>query len=170
MAGFSLPTLDYRASACGSNFFSHADVAQAICFPGFRVATPANHESSGINLRAIQFSRDIAPIINNLGCRTSLPRVYRRAKLSENCPLYSRHTARRPRSRINLSSASHTVRLAMEHRDGYRSQADLFTADDANRQGKPVPNRRGSMVSLHLRKTALVSSFVPSALPAPKPN
>jgi hypothetical protein len=34
------------------------------------------------------------------------PRVYRRAKLSENCPLWNRHLRRRPRSRIHLSSAS----------------------------------------------------------------
>ena len=34
------------------------------------------------------------------------PRVYRRAKLSENCPLWNRHQRRRPRSRIHLSSAS----------------------------------------------------------------
>ena len=34
------------------------------------------------------------------------PRVYRRAKLSENCPLWNRHRRRRPRSRIHLSSAN----------------------------------------------------------------
>ena len=34
------------------------------------------------------------------------PRVYRRAKLSENCPLWNRHQRRRPRSRIHPSSAS----------------------------------------------------------------
>ncbi|MBQ0766764.1 MAG: hypothetical protein KBT62_10480, partial [Sulfitobacter litoralis] len=34
------------------------------------------------------------------------PRVYRRAKLSENCPLWNSHTTRRPRSRIHLSSAN----------------------------------------------------------------
>lgn len=34
------------------------------------------------------------------------PRVYRRAKLSENCPLWNRHQRRRPRSRIHLSSAN----------------------------------------------------------------
>ena len=34
------------------------------------------------------------------------PRVYRRAKLSENCPLWNRHKRRRPRSRIPLSSAN----------------------------------------------------------------
>ena len=34
------------------------------------------------------------------------PRLYRRAKLSENCPLWNRHTTRRPRSRIHLSSAN----------------------------------------------------------------
>jgi hypothetical protein len=34
------------------------------------------------------------------------PRVYRSAKLSENCPLWNRHGRRRPRSRIPLSSAS----------------------------------------------------------------
>ena len=34
------------------------------------------------------------------------PRVYRRAKLSENCPLWNRHQRREPRSRIHLSSAS----------------------------------------------------------------
>ncbi len=34
------------------------------------------------------------------------PRVYRRAKLSENCPLWNRHQRREPRSRIHLSSAN----------------------------------------------------------------
>ena len=34
------------------------------------------------------------------------PRVYRRAKLSENWPLWNRHKRRRPRSRIPLSSAN----------------------------------------------------------------
>ena len=34
------------------------------------------------------------------------PRVYRRAKLSENCPLWNRHQRRRPRSRIHPSSAN----------------------------------------------------------------
>ena len=34
------------------------------------------------------------------------PRVYRRAKLSENCPLWNRHKRRRPRSRIPPSSAN----------------------------------------------------------------
>jgi hypothetical protein len=29
------------------------------------------------------------------------PRLYRRAKLSENCPLWNRHKRRRPRSRIH---------------------------------------------------------------------
>jgi len=38
--------------------------------------------------------------------RREPPRVYRRAKLSENCPLWNRHKRRRPRSRIHLSSAS----------------------------------------------------------------
>ena len=38
--------------------------------------------------------------------KTEPPRVYRRAKLSENCPLWNRHKRRRPRSRIHLSSAS----------------------------------------------------------------
>ena len=37
---------------------------------------------------------------------TEPPRVYRRAKLSENCPLWNRHQRRRPRSRIHLSSAN----------------------------------------------------------------
>ena len=34
------------------------------------------------------------------------PRVYRRAKLSENCPLWNRHQRRRPRSPIHPSSAN----------------------------------------------------------------
>ena len=34
------------------------------------------------------------------------PRVYRRAKLSENCPSWNRHQRRRPRSRIHPSSAN----------------------------------------------------------------
>jgi len=34
------------------------------------------------------------------------PRVYRRAKLSEICPLWNRHQRRRPRSRIHPSSAN----------------------------------------------------------------
>ncbi|MFN3724653.1 MAG: restriction endonuclease PLD domain-containing protein, partial [Paracoccaceae bacterium] len=34
------------------------------------------------------------------------PRVYRRAKLSENCPLWNMHKRRRPRSPIRLSFAS----------------------------------------------------------------
>jgi DnaJ-class molecular chaperone len=34
------------------------------------------------------------------------PRLYRRAKLSENCPLWNRHKRRRPRSRIPPSSAN----------------------------------------------------------------
>ena len=34
------------------------------------------------------------------------PRLYRRAKLSENCPLWNMHKRRRPRSRIRLSSAN----------------------------------------------------------------
>ena len=38
--------------------------------------------------------------------RDEPPRIYRRAKLSENCPLWNRHKRRRPRSRIHLSSAS----------------------------------------------------------------
>ena len=38
--------------------------------------------------------------------RIEPPRVYRRAKLSENCPLWNRHKRRRPRSRIPLSSAN----------------------------------------------------------------
>ncbi|SDP80018.1 hypothetical protein SAMN04488512_1563, partial [Sulfitobacter litoralis] len=33
--------------------------------------------------------------------RIEPPRVYRRAKLSENCPLWNSHTTRRPRSRIH---------------------------------------------------------------------
>ena len=37
---------------------------------------------------------------------TEPPRVYRRAKLSENCPLWNRHQRREPRSRIHLSSAN----------------------------------------------------------------
>ena len=34
------------------------------------------------------------------------PRVYRRAKLSENCPLWNMHKRRRPRSRIHPSSVN----------------------------------------------------------------
>ncbi len=37
---------------------------------------------------------------------SELPRVYRRAKLSENCPLWNRHQRRRLRSRIHLSCAN----------------------------------------------------------------
>jgi hypothetical protein len=33
--------------------------------------------------------------------RNELPRLYRRAKLSENYPLWNRHKRRRPRSRIH---------------------------------------------------------------------
>ena len=45
-------------------------------------------------------------LMYRLGVCPELPRVYRRAKLSENCLLWNRHQRRRPRSRIHLSSAS----------------------------------------------------------------
>ena len=54
------------------------------------------------------------------------PRVYRRAKLSENCPLWNR-IERRPQSRIHLSSAR-AVRLVAEHHDEYRSDAAAHAA------------------------------------------
>ena len=71
-------------------------------------------------------------------------RVYRRAKLSENCQLWNRHQKRRPRSRIHPLPGSaclharegefheRAVRLAMEHRDEYQSEASALTAITGN--------------------------------------
>jgi late competence protein required for DNA uptake (superfamily II DNA/RNA helicase) len=39
-------------------------------------------------------------------CKNEPPRLYRRAKLSENCLLWNRHTTRRPQSRIHPSPDS----------------------------------------------------------------
>jgi hypothetical protein len=79
------------------------------------------------------------------------PRVYRRAKLSENCPLWNR-IERRPRSRIHLSSANARCGLSRS----------IATNIEATRQRMPR-----SPANWAVRQTVFASGFVrPSVMAA----
>ena len=86
------PAQKRRALSLIRSAVGHIDDLQG---PGRKMIGDAIAEQSRQLAHALGLSVKIEP-----------PRVYRRAELSETCPLWNRHKRRRPRSRIPLSSAN----------------------------------------------------------------